>query len=112
MSVQILSQKGLKQEAELAFYRMVQEALTNVVKHSEATNVHIRIYEKNSELVLSVKDNGNGFDTKKKSEEEIDTRAVGLLGMRERFASIGASLSISSVPGEGTTLVAKYQTNI
>jgi len=107
-----LEARRFKQDVELSFYRMVQEALTNVVKHSEAKNVHVQIYEEGSELILSVQDNGNGFDVKKESEKQTDTHAVGLLGMRERFASIGADLSILSAPGEGTTLIARYQSNI
>ncbi len=105
-----LESKRFQQDVELSFYRMTQEALTNVVKHSEAKKVQIQIYEKNFELVLSVKDNGKGFDIEKNSEKGIDERAAGLLGMRERFTSIGAKLNISSAPGEGTELVARYQT--
>ncbi len=105
-----LESKRFQQEVELSFYRMVQEALTNVLKHSEANAVQIEICCENDGLILSVKDNGNGFDIAKKMEEAIIERKVGLLGMRERFTSIGASLNICSVLGEGTVLMAKYQT--
>ncbi len=105
-----LESKRFQQDVELSFYRMVQEALTNILKHSEANVVQIEICCENNGLTLRVKDNGNGFDIAKMMEGAIVERRVGLLGMRERFTSIGASLNICSVLGEGTELMAKYQT--
>ena len=102
----------LQPDLKLSFFRTIQEALTNVVKHSEAKNVQIHIYYENSKLVLSISDDGKGFDIEKISQDGIKEHAVGLLGMRERFASIGVDFQILSKEGKGTTLTAKYQINI
>jgi len=79
----------------------VQEALTNVVKHAAATNVSIVLTRHADEVIALIEDDGRGFDA-------ADTRdgAVGLIGMRERLALFGGTLSIESSPGGGTTLVA------
>ena len=89
---------------------MVQEALTNVVKHSEAKTVQINIYHENSKLVLSVEDDGKGFDIEKMWRNEVEEYGIGLLGMRERFASAGADFQVYSKRGKGTKLIAKCQT--
>jgi signal transduction histidine kinase len=90
---------------EVAFYRIVQEALTNVVKHSRATSVWISIKSEDSLVVVTIKDNGCGFnmDEIMKSEE----RGLGLFGMKERMSTIGGELKIHTTPGQGTEIVAK-----
>ncbi len=89
-------------DIELSIYRMVQEALTNVVKHADASNVNIDIRYEAPKLTISIKDNGKGFDLNKGANE----CSIGLLGMRERFASIGGTFNVYSSPGEGTKLLA------
>ncbi len=86
----------IKQE----LYRVAQETLNNILKHSEATlvKVHLRIYP--DELKMAIADNGKGFDI----NSEIATRRFGLQIMKERARLIGASLSIESIPGKGTTI--------
>ncbi len=80
--------------------RIAQEALTNVGKHAAASKVHIRWSVTDGRGVLVVQDDGRGFDP----ALGIRGNAYGLVGMRERAASIGAILSISSEPGQGTTI--------
>jgi len=104
-----LKDEKLRPNLELSLYRMVQEALTNVVKHSGAKTVQINICHEDSRLVLSIKDDGKGFDTKKMWQEGVVDCGIGLLGMRERFASAGADFQVYSTKGKGTELIAKCQ---
>jgi signal transduction histidine kinase len=85
---------------ENEFLRIVQEALTNVGKHAAASKVHIRWSIADGRGILVVEDDGRGFDP----ALGIRGNAYGLVGMRERAASVGAILSISSEPGQGTTI--------
>ncbi len=103
---QVTGLKGrLPDNMEVAFYRIVQEALTNVAKHSGATSVWISIKSEDSLVVVTIKDNGCGFDMDEimKSEE----RGLGLFGMRERMSTIGGELKIDTIPGQGTEIVAE-----
>ena len=90
----------LAPEIETAVYRIVQEALTNVVKHARARNVSILLSRKNGKVSVMIEDDGQGFDP-------AGARAdgLGLLGMRERAALLDGTLSIESSNGAGTTLV-------
>ncbi|MEM7338844.1 MAG: histidine kinase [Actinomycetota bacterium] len=80
--------------------RIAQEALVNVEKHSSASEVHIAWTVAEGRGVLVVQDDGRGFDPSK----GIRGSAYGLVGMRERAASVGAMLEVSSEPGQGTTI--------
>lgn len=103
---QVTGLKGrLPGNMEVSFYRIAQEALTNVVKHSGATSVWISVKSEDSLVVVTIKDNGCGFnmDEAMKSEE----RGLGLFGMRERMSTIGGELRIHTSPGQGTEIVAK-----
>jgi signal transduction histidine kinase len=102
-----LKDEEIRPNLELSLYRMVQEGLTNVVKHSGAKNVQIDIYRENSKLVLSIEDDGKGFDAERMWRGEIKEYGIGLLGMRERFASAGADIQVYSKKGEGTKLIVK-----
>lgn len=105
-----LKNEKFRPNLELSLYRMVQEALTNVLKHSGAKTVQINIYHENSKLVLSIEDNGGGFDIEKMWQNGVKDYGIGLLGMRERFASAGADFQVYSTKGKGTQLIAKCQT--
>lgn len=102
-----LKDEKIRPNLELSLYRMVQEGLTNVIKHSGAKNVQIDIYRENSRLVLGIEDDGKGFDTEKMWRGEIKEYGIGLLGMRERFASAGADFQVYSKKGKGTKLIVK-----
>jgi signal transduction histidine kinase len=91
----------LPSEAETMLYRLVQEALTNVVKHSEATQVSIILTRRDGGVNALIEDNGSGFDT-----DVVGNGALGLVGMRERVALLGGTLKVESSPGGGTTLAA------
>jgi PAS domain S-box-containing protein len=91
-------------EIEILFYRCVQEALNNVAKHSEATNVTIDIVQEEQGIHMSVKDNGKGFDIKEPFEENINGSGIGLFGMKERVALLNGSLKIHSKRNKGFRL--------
>jgi signal transduction histidine kinase len=78
-------------------YRIVQEALTNVSRHSGAKSAEVAVEQKADSLLLTVSDDGSGFDPQK-------NRGIGLLGMEERVKQLGGTLETRSQPGSGTTL--------
>jgi signal transduction histidine kinase len=88
---------------EIAMYRIVQEALTNVIKHAQATQAVVHLARLPDALLCSVADNGQGFDANARAAH-THTQGLGLIGMRERAASLGGTFSIDSRPGRGTTL--------
>ena len=90
---------------EVAFYRIVQEALTNVVKHSGAASVRILIKNEDGLITVVIKDDGSGFDMGEVNKSE--GRGLGLFGMRERMVTIGGELNIDTLPGRGTEIVAQ-----
>jgi signal transduction histidine kinase len=95
-----LPAERLSSEVETALYRIVQEALTNVVKHAHAEHVSIVVRTKDGLLMTIIEDDGRGFDP-----EHQDGGGVGLVGMRERVELVEGRLSIESREGGGTTLV-------
>ncbi|HEX8671295.1 MAG TPA: sensor histidine kinase [Longimicrobium sp.] len=91
-------------EVETMLYRVTQEGLTNVVKHSRATRVSLVIERRNGNLSVILEDNGDGFDLETVLVSPEKTRRLGLRGMRERVARLGGTLDIESSPGTGTCL--------
>jgi len=89
---------------ELSLYRIAQEALNNVVKHSKATHADLKIAFEVSEIKMEVSDNGNGFLVPKSPTELAPGGHFGLLGVHERADLIGARLEIESALGKGTSL--------
>jgi PAS domain S-box-containing protein len=99
-------QRRLIPEIEINLYRIAQEALNNVLKHSKATKVTVTLEFNKQEVVLAVEDNGIGFnpDVKMKSTKR---KRLGLSGMRERAALAGGTLAVESTRGKGTTVIAR-----
>jgi signal transduction histidine kinase len=93
----------LPSAVETALYRIVQEALTNAVKHAKASGVWIRAWKENHALCCSIRDDGLGFDS---SQVHMTTgrKGLGLVAMRERASAIGGTLRIESRPDHGTEL--------
>lgn len=98
-------EERLAAEMETVLYRVVQEALTNVARHSEASVVHVRLERAGDTISALVEDDGVGFNQLLVSAREEPQRGAGLLGMRERIASQGGTLQIESRPGRGTRLI-------
>lgn len=97
-------ERRLSPETELSLYRIAQEALNNVVKHSGATRANLSIRYTDSETILVVTDNGNGFVAPASPTEFAFNGHFGLLGIYERADLIGARLAIESVLGKGARL--------
>ncbi len=91
----------LPADVETVLYRLVQEALTNVVKHAGAESVSIVLARRSGGVRAVVEDDGRGF-----AAGEVRDDALGLVGMRERLALLGGTLTVESTPGAGTALVA------
>jgi PAS domain S-box-containing protein len=92
--------RALPGNIALCFYRLVQEALQNVIRHSGAKQVHVRLSGGVTEVVASVTDTGCGFDPQNRTVAE----GLGIISMQERMHSIGGYLSLRSNPGKGTTV--------
>ena len=93
----------LKQDLNTAFFRIFQEALTNIIRHAHATKVEVRLGETDGEIVLEVKDNGRGI-----SEAQIhNTKSIGLLGIRERAVLLGGTVRIKGQRGKGTVVTVR-----
>jgi two-component system, NarL family, sensor histidine kinase DevS len=88
----------LPSDVETTLYRITQEALTNVVKHAQASHVSIVLTRRDSSVSAVIEDDGRGF------AEDGSTNGLGLLGMRERITLVDGRLSVESSPGTGTTL--------
>jgi two-component system sensor histidine kinase DegS len=93
----------LASRVEVALYRIVQEALNNVVKHASATSAEIKLSKIGTALRCSIVDNGIGFDTKALQSDPW-RRGLGLSGIRERVRALEGELQIESSPGRGTRL--------
>lgn len=95
-----LAKVELSEEQSTAVFRIFQEALTNVLRHAQATAVEIKIIREQGYLSVSISDNGRGINNTEKSEQQ----SLGILGMRERAHLIGAEIKITGVAGKGTIL--------
>ena len=100
-------ERRLSREVELSLYRIAQEALNNVVKHSKASHADLKISFETSEIQMEVADNGNGFVVPHSPTEFAPNGHFGLLGLHERADLIGAQLEIESALGKGTRLRVK-----
>jgi PAS domain S-box-containing protein len=96
-------------EIETACFRIAQEALTNVARHSQARTVRVEIARSESELRLLIADDGAGFDVATAIARAADGASLGLLGMRERASLLGGDVEIASEPGRGTEVRAAFR---
>jgi signal transduction histidine kinase len=96
----------LSAEATIALYRVGQEAITNIARHARAETVLIACTVSSGRIALEVEDDGAGFEPSQVARPSESGQGLGLLGMRERLALLGGSLTIESEPGRGTRVVA------
>ncbi len=99
-----LDDMRLSPVVETTTYRIVQESLSNVLKHSQARSISIIVERRASELRVVIEDDGVGFDLLGDADRGAGGRQVGLIGMAERAALAGGELNIESAPGRGTTV--------
>ncbi len=94
----------LPSEFETALYRVTQEALTNVLKHSQASRVSVIVERRDDEALAIIEDNGRGFEVEAVVGDPDARCRLGLLGMEERVVQVGGTLEVESTPGRGTSL--------
>ena len=95
----------LPETSETNLYRIAQEALNNVAKHANATNVAVLLHRQPKVLVLIVEDDGIGFETRQNGSDPRKTAGLGVVGMRERAALLKGTLEMESEQGKGTTVL-------
>jgi len=93
----------LNKERSTAIFRILQECLTNVARHANATTVHVSLIEKNDEIELKIRDNGKGIV----KEQISHPKSFGLMGIRERVYVFGGNIEIKGIPEKGTTVIVR-----
>lgn len=100
---EMLGEERILDEAiKITIFRIIQEALTNVVKHAHATHVVVTLEFRTDGLAITVKDNGIGFDLQSLQTNSHRRPTIGLIGMEERAALLGGEVNVYSTPGSGT----------
>jgi signal transduction histidine kinase len=96
--------RRLPGDVELVIFRIVQEALTNIKKHANASKVEIQIKYSATDVKMLIRDDGVGFKVPAKIDTYVVEGKLGLIGMQERINSVGGKLSINSLPEKGTVV--------
>ena len=102
-----VEEQRLPPEIELSFFRIAQEAMSNIVRHAEAKNATIRLECDATKCILRVEDDGKGFNVREITSIDQRGRGAGLFGMKERVTVVGGECTIESQPGEGTKVISK-----
>lgn len=97
-------------DKELLLFRIAQEALSNVRKHSGASEIEVKMIVAGPEMTLMVKDNGQGFRLPDTISGFAQLGKLGLMGMQERVRLLGGTLTVQSEPGKGTTVTVTVET--
>ncbi|SFD97040.1 two-component system, NarL family, sensor histidine kinase DegS [Lentibacillus persicus] len=100
-------EERLQQKYEIAFFRLMQEALQNAVKHAEASLIKVKLEITESVISMTIKDDGKGFDPGLKQD-----KSFGLIGMRERVEMLNGKLEINSEIGKGTAIMIKVPSSV
>jgi signal transduction histidine kinase len=100
--VQTGKEQRLPQAMEVCLYRIVQEALTNVVRHSGARNALVTLSQTDDRLDMTIDDDGHGIDHEISRFDASSTRGLGVIGMRERVQALGGTFALESRRGGGT----------
>jgi signal transduction histidine kinase len=103
-----LAETRVPAELETACFRIVQAALTNVVRHAQARQVGVELRQRGAELHLVIRDDGVGFEVSAVENRRASAVHLGLQGMQERALILGGQLDITSTPGRGTTIHAWF----
>jgi signal transduction histidine kinase len=105
---QAIEEKDIPDSLKIVIYRVTQEGMNNIAKHSKADLVHLSLRKMDGRIGLVLEDNGQGFDLKKALGPESAKRGLGLTSMRERTELSGGTFAIESAEGKGTTLRASW----
>ena len=98
------SSRHLSHEAEITLYRIVQESLTNVARHSKASKANVILNQGEKSFMVIIEDNGIGFDPRIINRDQTRVKHIGLYGMEERTALVGGTFIVESTPGVGTSI--------
>jgi len=101
---------ALPNDLRIHFYRIVQESLNNLMKHSQATEAEVRVARDNQHLILSIRDNGIGFNPANRPSKGAKS-GFGLTGMEERARTLGGNFRVRSAPGQGTVMTVEIPLN-
>jgi signal transduction histidine kinase len=101
IAVSVISEKRLEAETELELFRIAQEALSNALKHAQASRIDVNVDLENHPVRLQIRDDGVGFDAE---SSLVRARHLGLTSMEERANELGARFDLSTAPGRGTTI--------
>ena len=94
--------QDLEPDLSVACFRIVQESITNILRHAKATKIHVSLQQTDQCLDLSIKDDGIGFSVREMSVTPAGRSTLGLLGMQERAQALGGRITIQSLPDQGT----------
>ena len=94
--------QDLESDMAVACFRIVQESITNVLRHAKATTIHVDLRQTDQWLDLCIKDDGIGFSGRERLAQAANRPSLGLLGMQERTQALGGTITIESLPGRGT----------
>jgi signal transduction histidine kinase len=100
-------ERPISEPTKIAMFRITQEALNNIIKHSQATSVFIQLTYEGEHVHVSVRDDGQGFDPEAANVRQMNRPSLGLVGMRERASLLGGTVSVQSGRGQGTLVEAK-----
>jgi signal transduction histidine kinase len=100
-----LMEEKLPPELQVTLFRIFQEVTSNIARHAGAANVSIHIKNDARVFMMSIKDDGTGFDTETVFENTLTGRGLGILGMKERAAQVNGTLELHSAPNQGTTVL-------
>jgi len=103
-----LGEVNLQPELQITVYRIITESLTNAARHAQASDIWVNLGIENEQVCLTVKDNGIGFDAEKWQDSPGERQSLGLISMQERAELLGGSFTITSSPGQGTTINSKF----
>jgi signal transduction histidine kinase len=101
-------EKRLAPELEIACFRIVQEALTNVMRHARAEHVDVELLNRDGMIEIQIRDDGPGFDVQQALNEAHRGTSLGLLSMQERASVVGGEVEIESAPEAGTEVKARF----
>lgn len=98
-------------EIELCLYRIIQEALTNILKHAEANEFSVQLVNKENQIDLIISDDGKGIPKDYFESKDLKNYGIGLFGMREKLSNFNGTIKINSAPEEGTSIIIKVPKN-
>jgi signal transduction histidine kinase len=104
LNMHALAEERLSPELQITLFRIIQESVMNIARHSQAENVFMNISTKDHKFTMTIEDDGVGFDTASAFEPLHTGRGLGVLGMRERAVQVNGIVEICSRPGEGTII--------